>query len=69
MLGGLYRYLREADPCHFQPMNANFGLIAPLAEGPGGGDAPGLKRMSREQRKERIVARAAEEFATWMDDL
>jgi len=22
----LYRYLREADPAHFQPMNANFGL-------------------------------------------
>ena len=26
MLGALYRYLREADPKHFQPMNANFGL-------------------------------------------
>src|SRR5207247_9669260 len=23
MLGALYRYLREADPRHFQPMNAN----------------------------------------------
>jgi len=30
MLGGLYRYLREADPAHFQPMNANFGLLDPL---------------------------------------
>ena len=30
MLGGLYRYLREADPRHFQPMNANFGLLDPL---------------------------------------
>ena len=30
MLGGLYRYLREADPKHFQPMNANFGLVEPL---------------------------------------
>ena len=30
MLGGLYRYLREADPKHFQPMNANFGLLDPL---------------------------------------
>ena len=26
----LYRYLREADPKHFQPMNANFGLLDPL---------------------------------------
>jgi len=26
MLGALYRYMNEADPKHFQPMNANFGL-------------------------------------------
>ncbi|MGH7700410.1 MAG: methylenetetrahydrofolate--tRNA-(uracil(54)-C(5))-methyltransferase (FADH(2)-oxidizing) TrmFO, partial [Gemmatimonadales bacterium] len=30
MLGALYRYMREADPAHFQPMNANFGLLEPL---------------------------------------
>jgi methylenetetrahydrofolate--tRNA-(uracil-5-)-methyltransferase len=30
MLGALYRYLREADPAHFQPMNANFGLLEEL---------------------------------------
>ena len=30
MLGALYRYLREADPKHFQPMNANFGLLDEL---------------------------------------
>lgn len=30
MLGGLYRYLSEADPDVFQPMNANFGLLDPL---------------------------------------
>ena len=30
MLGGLYGYLAEADPRHFQPMNANFGLLPPL---------------------------------------
>jgi methylenetetrahydrofolate--tRNA-(uracil-5-)-methyltransferase len=54
MLGGLYRYLREADPAHFQPMNANFGLLDPL-EG----------RVKKDQRKARLVARAREEFATW----
>jgi methylenetetrahydrofolate--tRNA-(uracil-5-)-methyltransferase len=32
MLGALYRYLREADPKHFQPMNANFGLLDELPE-------------------------------------
>ena len=31
MLGALYRYLNEADPRHFQPMNANFGLLDELA--------------------------------------
>jgi len=30
MLGALYRYLREADPVRFQPMNANWGLLEPL---------------------------------------
>jgi methylenetetrahydrofolate--tRNA-(uracil-5-)-methyltransferase len=34
MLGALYRHLREADPEHFQPMNANFGLLDELAEPP-----------------------------------
>ena len=34
MLGALYRYLEEADPAHFQPMNANFGLLEPLASPP-----------------------------------
>ncbi len=27
MLGALLRYVHEADPAHFQPMNANFGLL------------------------------------------
>jgi methylenetetrahydrofolate--tRNA-(uracil-5-)-methyltransferase len=30
MLGALYRYVHTADPAHFQPMNANFGLLEPL---------------------------------------
>jgi methylenetetrahydrofolate--tRNA-(uracil-5-)-methyltransferase len=33
MLGGLLRYVHGADPKHFQPMNANFGLLPPL-DGP-----------------------------------
>jgi methylenetetrahydrofolate--tRNA-(uracil-5-)-methyltransferase len=50
MLGALFRYLREADPAHFQPMNANFGLLEPL---------PGHirdKRVKREQFAERAIA-------------
>jgi methylenetetrahydrofolate--tRNA-(uracil-5-)-methyltransferase len=31
MLGALYRYIRECEPKHFQPMNANFGLLDDLS--------------------------------------
>ena len=30
MLGGLMRYIREADPQNFQPMGSNMGLLPPL---------------------------------------
>ena len=56
MLGGLYRYLRDADPRHFQPMNANFGLLDPL---------PG--RVKKDRKKELLVERARADFGTWMD--
>jgi methylenetetrahydrofolate--tRNA-(uracil-5-)-methyltransferase len=32
MLGALLSYVHTADPDHFQPMNANFGLLPPLPE-------------------------------------
>jgi methylenetetrahydrofolate--tRNA-(uracil-5-)-methyltransferase len=50
MLGALYRYLREADPKHFQPMNANFGLVDDLPE------AIRDKRLKREKIAERALA-------------
>ena len=28
--GALCRYITQADPAHFQPMNINFGLLPPL---------------------------------------
>jgi len=57
MLGALYRYLRESDPAHFQPMNANFGLLEPLD--------PPVRDKAR--KKEALAARALEamqQFAT-----
>jgi methylenetetrahydrofolate--tRNA-(uracil-5-)-methyltransferase len=54
MLGGLLRYLRDADPAHFQPMNANFGLLDPL-DG----------KVKKAERKERQVERARRDFAAW----
>src|SRR2546425_5738053 len=52
MLGALYRYLREADPAHFQPMNANFGLLEPLERVP----------RDKQKKKERLVERALAEM-------
>jgi methylenetetrahydrofolate--tRNA-(uracil-5-)-methyltransferase len=57
MLGALYRYLREADPKHFQPMNANFGLLDPL---------PG--RVKKDRKKEMLVERAQADFAAWLEE-
>ena len=57
MLGALYRYLNEADPRHFQPMNANFGLLddleAPIRD----------KRRKREALAERAL-RALDEWSS-----
>jgi methylenetetrahydrofolate--tRNA-(uracil-5-)-methyltransferase len=54
MLGGLLRYLRDADPAHFQPMNANFGLLDPL---------PGKVRKT--ERKAALAERALADFDRW----
>jgi methylenetetrahydrofolate--tRNA-(uracil-5-)-methyltransferase len=69
MLGGLYRYLREANPRHFQPMNANFGLLAPLSAGETGGAVEGRRGMPKERRKEMLVARAVEDFGRWLESV
>jgi methylenetetrahydrofolate--tRNA-(uracil-5-)-methyltransferase len=58
MLGGLYRYLREADPRHFQPMNANFGLLEPL---------PG--KVKKDRKKELLVERAQAEFGRFLTEI
>jgi methylenetetrahydrofolate--tRNA-(uracil-5-)-methyltransferase len=50
MLGALYRYMREADPRHFQPMNANFGLLDDL------GERIRDKKVKREKLAERSLA-------------
>lgn len=55
MLGALYRYLREADPAHFQPMNANFGLLD---------DLPQPVRDKRRKR-EMFAERALAELESW----
>jgi methylenetetrahydrofolate--tRNA-(uracil-5-)-methyltransferase len=57
MLGALYRYLREADPRHFQPMNANFGLLEELAVIP----------RDKAKKREEYAARALAEMRSWIE--
>ena len=57
MLGALYRYLREADPRHFQPMNANFGLVDALPDPP----------RDKHEKRARIAERALAALVEWRD--
>src|SRR5688572_616980 len=59
MLGALYRYLREADPRYFQPMNANFGLIDPLE----------IEVRDKRRKKELLAERSLAELARWRERL
>ena len=47
-MGSLARYITTADPKHFQPMNANFGLFPPLPK----------RIRSREERNRQFAERA-----------
>ena len=58
MLGALYRYLREADPAHFQPMNANFGLVDELAD----------RVKDKRVKREKIAERALSDMTHWRDE-
>jgi methylenetetrahydrofolate--tRNA-(uracil-5-)-methyltransferase len=57
MLGALYRYLREANPKHFQPMNANFGLVDDLP----------MRVKDKRVKKEMLAARALADIAAWRE--
>ena len=51
--GSLFRYIAEADPKHFQPMKANFGILPPVPE----------KIRSKRERYEQYSKRALEKAA------
>ncbi|MEX2570801.1 MAG: methylenetetrahydrofolate--tRNA-(uracil(54)-C(5))-methyltransferase (FADH(2)-oxidizing) TrmFO, partial [Gemmatimonadota bacterium] len=57
MLGGLMRYLAEANPAHFQPMNSNFGLVDPLPE----------RVRDKQKKREALARRGQDDFAAWME--
>ena len=57
MVGALYRHLREADPRHFQPMNANFGLVEALDH----------EVRDKRRKKELLAERALAHMKDWRD--
>src|SRR5438132_1199268 len=57
MFGALYRYMREADPAHFQPMNANFGLLDELDE----------RVRDKKRKRERFAERALRDMQAWIE--
>ncbi|ERG66486.1 MULTISPECIES: FADH(2)-oxidizing methylenetetrahydrofolate--tRNA-(uracil(54)-C(5))-methyltransferase TrmFO [Exiguobacterium] len=52
MLGSMAHYITTTDGKHFQPMNANFGLVPSLEDAP--------QKMKKQERYERYANRALE---------
>ncbi|ADU96184.1 gid protein [Thermovibrio ammonificans HB-1] len=59
MIGGLLRYITEADPKRFQPMNANFGLLPP----------PERRIKGKLERRKYLANRALEVMRRWLKEL
>jgi methylenetetrahydrofolate--tRNA-(uracil-5-)-methyltransferase len=59
MLGALYRYLREADPDHFQPMNANFGLVDDLPQ----------RIRDKRKKREKLAERSLRAMKAWAEEV
>jgi methylenetetrahydrofolate--tRNA-(uracil-5-)-methyltransferase len=57
MIGALYRYMREADPKHFQPMNANFGLVDDLPQ----------NIRDKKRKREEIASRSLVDLKDWIE--
>ena len=57
MLGGLFRYLKESAPGHFQPMNSNWGLVDPLNR----------RVKDKVKKREMLAERAETGFKAWME--
>jgi methylenetetrahydrofolate--tRNA-(uracil-5-)-methyltransferase len=55
-IGSMAHYITSANPAHFQPMNANFGLFAPLDE----------KIKDKKQKNEKYAQRALETIQNFL---
>jgi len=59
MIGGLLKYITSADPKHFQPMNANFGLLPP----------PQRRIRGKMNRRKYLAQRALKDMERWLREL
>jgi methylenetetrahydrofolate--tRNA-(uracil-5-)-methyltransferase len=57
MIGGLLKYIVTANPEHFQPMNANFGLLPPV------------KIKGKKERRKFLAERALKDLKRWLESL
>jgi len=57
MLGGLVRFLANANPDDFQPMNANWGLVPPV-----------VGRMPKREKRMRMFERGLAAFSRWLQE-
>jgi methylenetetrahydrofolate--tRNA-(uracil-5-)-methyltransferase len=58
VLGSMPAYITSADPEHFQPMNANFGLLPKLE----------TRFRSKKEKNERLAYRALDSLAAYAAD-
>ncbi len=59
MIGALLKYITGADPKHFQPMNANFGLLPP----------PERRIKGKLSRRKFLAERALRDMERWLKEL
>lgn len=59
MIGGLYRYLRDAAPGRFQPMNSNWGLVDPLEK----------RVRDKREKRAKLAERAQSDFLVWLETI
>lgn len=58
VLGSMAHYITHADPAHFQPMNANFGLVPSL----------GQRIRNKKEKNELLAQRALEAIGTFANE-
>lgn len=58
-IGSLAHYITHTSPDHFQPMNATFGLLPPLAQ----------KMRNKKMKNEQLARRALESLGVFLDQL